>query len=727
MSAHLFRQLCPLSAVAICLLAGALCLAADAPLQVQEAAIGFAGKYKAGHWQPIHLRLAAGPQGAKGQLEVVVADGDQVPVVHTDAQRGTIDLAPGQEHSVLLYAKSGPVNAGVTVRLMAGEHVAWSQSLALSTPLPSTSELIVSLGPSLGLEQAADVLRRRADAAGIVHIQSPDTLPDRWWGYRGVDCLLLATSDPAFLSAMTAEQKEAIVQWVLLGGRIVLCVGAQGAEIAATTSSFLPLIPGEFVEVEPLRDRAGLENFTKTELPFNDPFFQRNRPLVTRLKNVRGEVLLDEQGSSSGRPLVVRSPAGLGLVNWIGIDLDHPALKDWKGRTRLLAPVVARPDAEHDQDEREAHRGVAHLGYLDLIGQLRSALDRFGGVKVVNFTTVAMMVVGYLLLIGPGDYFFLSRLGLPRHLTWFTFPAVTIAAAVLAIAVDRQTHGNRPRLNQAEIIDIDVSRQVARGTVWAHVYSPATRQAAAQLDVNNSTVARDDQLQGWLTWQGLPGASLGGLESRQPPLVNRNPYRSATPGGRPTLSDLVIPLASAKSLSACWWSKANVQAGNSLFLDRYGLLAGEFIQPLGAPLDECLLAHGEKLYRIPGSLAPGDRVKMADLPPLNLESRLTQSRVELSKDVSTPWDKASTDVPRIMQMVMFHEAARGRSYTGLTHRYQPQIDLSEHVRLGQAVLVGRAKEPVAKLVDPGTGSPLVDPASSNTWTWYRIVLPVNPK
>ena len=49
-------------------------------------------------------------------------------------------------------------------------------------------------------------------------------------------------------------------------------------------------------------------------------------------------------------------------------------------------------------------------------------------------------------------------------------------------------------------------------------------------------------------------------------------------------------------------------------------------------------------------------------------------------------------------MLMFHESARGKNYTGLTHRYQPQIDLSEHIRLGQAVLVGRAKYPVVNLI-----------------------------
>jgi hypothetical protein len=705
--------------------AAAILAAEDALLTIKEASVGFGGKFKAGYWQPVHLRLTAGPSGARGALELLVADGDQAPTAYLDPTRGRLDLAPGEERSVLLYAKSGPISAPITVQLKDAAGVIWSQQLSSLAALRSTQEWMVSLGPPLGLEEASSSLRRRSDGLAVaVNVRAVERLPDRWWGYDGVDVLVVATSDAAFLAAMSADQQQAIVQWVLLGGRIVLCVGRQGVEIASANSPWAALIPGELSEVEPLRDRTGLENYTKVELPFNEPFFQRNRPLVTRLKNFRGEVLLDEAGSSSGRPVVIRAAAGLGQVTFVGLDLDHPALKDWKGRTRLLAALVARGDSQREQGEHEVQRGVTHLGYEDLIGQLRSALDRFAGVSVISFTTVTALIIAFLLLISPGDYLFLSRLGLPRHWTWITFPALAITAVVTGALVNRQAHGTRPRLNQVEIIDLDLVQKVVRGSVWGHVYSPTTRQVSATLEVNLPPRLVREPWQGWLTWQGLPGDSLGGLESRQPALISRNPYGVAAPNEQPGIEDLVIPIASSKSLSACWWAKADVPGQTKLSLDRYGLLAGEFIQPFDVPLTDCLLAHGEKLYRL-AAVAPGQRVQMAELPPLNLEARLTQRRIEQSKDVSTPWEKDSVEIPRIMQLLMFHDAARGRSYTGLTHRYQPQVDLSDHVRLGQAVLVGRARDPVARLVQPNSNTPLVEPADATTFTWYRIVFPVN--
>jgi hypothetical protein len=384
---------------------------------------------------------------------------------------------------------------------------------------------------------------------------------------------------------------------------------------------------------------------------------------------------------------------------------------------------LQRDQGRRESAERDARRSVTHLGYDDLSGQLRTALDQFPGVTILNFTTVSLLTLGYLLLIGPGDFLLLARLGVPRHLTWVTFPLVAACVIALAWFLTRQAHGSRVRLNQAEVIDIDVARSQTRGTVWAQLYSPTTQTYELQLRLG----AESGGLQspsGWLSWQGLPGNAMGGLGSRQVALISTSPYRASMPGSDMRLADLSLPIASSKSLSARWWAKTSVPIESKLTSDQFGLLAGQLHQPLTVELTDCILTHGEKLYRL-GRLRPGERVSIDSQSSLNLEWRLTLRRIEESKDVATPWDQASTDVPRIMQMLMFHEAARGRSYTGLTHRYQPYIDLSEHIRLGQAVLVGRANQPVAHFDNAGRS--LADPSDTTTWTWYRIVFPVTAK
>src|SRR5206468_1212865 len=138
-----------------------------AVLTIKKASIGFGGKSKAGFWQPVRLTIVAGAEGARGSLQLVVPDGDQVPVIYSDDTRGAIDLSPGEERTVLLYAKSGPIDSPIDARLVRTDGIVlWQQLLtADAANLRSTQELIVSLGPSLGLDEAAATIRRRGEAA----------------------------------------------------------------------------------------------------------------------------------------------------------------------------------------------------------------------------------------------------------------------------------------------------------------------------------------------------------------------------------------------------------------------------------------------------------------------------------------------------------------------------------------------------------------------------------
>src|SRR5262249_20331190 len=160
-----------------------------------------------------------------------------------------------------------PLASAYMLRLQDSTGTIWSSEITpRPAPLRSTQELVVGLGPLIGLDAAIATTRRRADlAVQSATVRSAADLPDHWWGYDGVDTLVLATSDAEFLNVMSDAQRREIVQWVVLGGRIVLCVGARGDEIAAAGSPWKSLIPGDFVETSALRERSGLEGFTKVE------------------------------------------------------------------------------------------------------------------------------------------------------------------------------------------------------------------------------------------------------------------------------------------------------------------------------------------------------------------------------------------------------------------------------------------------------------------------------
>ena len=105
-------------------------------------------------------------------------------------------------------------------------------------------------------------------------------------------------------------------------------------------------------------------------------------------------------------------------------------------------------------------------------GSCRSALDQYAGVAPVSFSLVAGLIVLYLLLIGPVDYFLLRKLSPRMELTWVSFPLLVLAFAVAAYVLAYRFKGDEVRTNQVTLIDVDTESPWLRGTTWAQVFSP---------------------------------------------------------------------------------------------------------------------------------------------------------------------------------------------------------------------------------------------------------------
>jgi hypothetical protein len=192
---------------------------------------------------------------------------------------------------------------------------------------------------------------------------------------------------------------------------------------------------------------------------------------------------------------------------------------------------------------------------------------------------------------------------------------------------------------------------------------------------------------------------------------------------RVTVSGMPLNAASSKSLVGRWWGRSGVEPPEPLRADALGLLAGDVTNPLPADLDECLLFYDRWAYSF-GRVRARQRIHLDEtLAPRNVETLLQRRRIEDMKDVTTPWDRSGSDLPRIVQIMMFHEAAGGRAYTGLLHRYQGETDLSDHLQLGRAVLVGRTQQPAARIVAVGRSA--VGETVTEHWTYYRILFPVS--
>jgi hypothetical protein len=150
-----------------------------------------------------------------------------------------------------------------------------------------------------------------------------------------------------------------------------------------------------------------------------------------------------------------------------------------------------------------------------------------------------------------------------------------------------------------------------------------------------------------------------------------------------------------------------------------GLISGGLTNAGSAPLADAVLLFERWAWPL-GTLRPRETVQIDRLfSPRTIDTLLTQRKTVGDKDQITPYDRGGGDAGRILQMMMFYQAAGGRRYTGLSNGYVRFLDLSGHLRMGQAILMARG---------PAAGTWLLDgqaAADDEPTTYYRFVMPVN--
>ncbi len=230
-----------------------------------------------------------------------------------------------------------------------------------------------------------------------------------------MEALVLSTSRPEIYRRLTAttDRLAALDEWVQRGGRLVISAGSQAAEPFSENGVLERFAPGKLLGIEPVSQTSDLEAFAEVQEPLPVARSGAAKPRWPALtpRQIRG-VIQAPDNYRADLPLVIRTPYGLGEVVFVTVDLDQPPFVDWKARGNFVNKLLGKSARGSEaSSERSSGGQVTTTGLTDLVGQLRGALDQFVGVKLVPFSLVALLVVGYILLIGPVDYFLPSAIG----------------------------------------------------------------------------------------------------------------------------------------------------------------------------------------------------------------------------------------------------------------------------------------------------------------------------
>ena len=147
-------------------------------------------------------------------------------------------------------------------------------------------------------------------------------------------------------------------------------------------------------------------------------------------------------------------------------------------------------------------------GATEISAAIREQLDlAVPGAQRPTLLTVMTGLIGYLLLLGPGCYFVVQRLGRPG-VAWVLFPLVILGAAAIALQAGKSAPIAATPISQLEIVDVLPTEDLTRGALFAQLGS-------ARAERFDLTLAPKDEkpLTASLAWHGATGAGLGGMNS----------------------------------------------------------------------------------------------------------------------------------------------------------------------------------------------------------------------
>lgn len=442
----------------------------------------------------------------EGQLDVTIHDGPEVlghgvsdaVVLTAGEQLVRIILPPiesnNQFNSLELRASFFSKNVKLgTWDLQLRAPSQWQRSLVILVCNPGQANLpadVRQLVDRLRVETWNAAITDRTITTIAAHVR-PDELPPDPLGYCGYDLVILAYEA---LAELKESQLKPLLEWVESGGS--LCVVPGNAGLKDYHANFL--------------NRAVHSSDSDPQFVV-DPSGRLMAP-STKSEGEGARGAPGERSHDDESPALLRRH-GLGRVAIVHGKLDqlmtghetdlrtmlaflwkmrHDKLPDFLNSGTFLVksdrPVDEAKPGENEWQARNFNVSYAQLRPQDK--QLAPLPLQSGdqlltrlmpeGLRVVPMSLIGVILIVYVLLIGPGDWFVLGAIK-RRKWTWITFPFVTVALTLLTVWLAEwymQISNNRRAVT---FHDVGVDSRIARRNRFEVLFQGSERNVTTEL------------------------------------------------------------------------------------------------------------------------------------------------------------------------------------------------------------------------------------------------------
>jgi len=436
-----------LMAAALVSLAASTAQAAANPVSI-AVKVGYSGFVKAGQWMPVAIDVTNKGQDVDGTLEVSTTALANGPPIGPAIYMTHVSLASGATKHLKTYVIEDQAPSPVAVRLVQnGQVVATGGSVGGS----ATTTLIGVLSDQPTALDTFAAVHPASISASVVHLSLED-LGDSALLLRAFD--LLAIDDFA-TDSLTAAQRGAITDYVQNGGMLVLGTGASWRKTLAGVSS--TLMPMTIDATATLNSVAALGQLSGVEV-------------ASGALNTGATAWLSE----GGRPLLAERFVGGGMVTLATFDWNQEPVAGWSGANVLLRQILVRTLFSSASAQTSALSG-AFGGSGSSISMRSTALSQvlgnLPGLDLPSLLLIGLLVIAYVLLVGPVNYLTLRALH-RRALAWVTLPLIAILASVGAFGAGLFTKGQSVQTNQVSIIHLEAGWDRAYAESYTGVLAP---------------------------------------------------------------------------------------------------------------------------------------------------------------------------------------------------------------------------------------------------------------
>jgi len=668
-------------------LAESVSVATENSYALTSVRIGIENCYKNGLWTPITLEWKSPiPDGSYRPFAIRSSDSDGTPITYHYDVRGN---QTKNGTSITLLAKLGRKDEPIRISGLSDTEF---QTFAVPPPVNAERPIYLIIGnEDIGLQGAVAELMLREDRRPLlVKVSSLVDLPDKWFGYEAIEMVVLTTTEPQLFEGLTAKspQIQALNDWLKLGGKMLLCAGKDSEQFLTDETGFLHLfLPGNFDGMTELRSGTPFERFVNSQRQiFMNGTDEAPFTKMPRFTEPRGISFVKD----GDLPLVLRCAHGLGTIIYFGGDLSGRPLGNWRDRTTLVRNIMQWNRAQERGALAPRSGAMLQLGYNDISGQIRSALDQFEGVYVIPFSVILIILAAYWLVIGLFDWFFVHKVLKKPILTWVTFPLWIVLFSVLTYELAGSGRPAYEKYNTLWLHDVDYETGTFRTSMWESVYCSTDKRRDSLF---NSVDFWDKN--GYFSWYGLPGSGLGGMAPKtvSPPVwqvgSEQNSYGK--------IANVPIQVRSTKSFFGQCFDHISEMGIVAQLSDVEGIPIGTIEVPddFSFSLKNCILVYGRWILEL-GDIQPGQTIRLTRttprrdlrdllIPPKTLEdARL--------RGMGT-YNPQSTDLEYIVRVMSLHRALGGYESTGLHHAYQPSLDMSELLTADRILLLGTVPPP----------------------------------